>query len=214
MALGWEWHRWIRAHNWWASISPGSALCSWWEALQSVEHQVALRNVKWLTQYLCHRSTEIAEIFFLATSFQDVGLAHAKFQLSITCTFRAVTLLVDESVISAKLTDISGHHSSSLKVQVIKSWNFAMNFSHAFLLRYGRDIGWATWRSTDCTYVYNDALVFSWIKHFFYSAVNEAYGEDVESAMENPDGLLVIAMLYEPTASFKVSTPLCKEWNF
>ena len=40
--------------------------------LQSVERQVDHRNVKWLTLYLCCLWTEMAEILFPGTFFQDV----------------------------------------------------------------------------------------------------------------------------------------------
>ena len=47
--------------------------------------------------------------------------AHAKFQLSNISTFRVIILLVDESVISVKLSDFPGYHSTTLKVQVMGS---------------------------------------------------------------------------------------------
>ena len=48
----------------------------------------------------------------------------AKFQLYIIFTFRVMILLVDESGISVKLSDFPGYHSITLKVQVMRSWNF------------------------------------------------------------------------------------------
>ena len=54
--------------------------------IQSVEHQVDHRNVKWLTLYFCCLLTEMAEILFPATFFQDVltfkisALLHIYFQ--------------------------------------------------------------------------------------------------------------------------------------
>ena len=53
------------------------------DQVQSVERQVALMNVKWLTQYLCHFSAEMAE-FFPAKFFQDV------------CNFSSLSLIFSE----------------------------------------------------------------------------------------------------------------------
>jgi len=81
-----------------------------------------------------------------------------KFQLPIMCcTFRAIILLVDESVISAKIDWFPGlSQYITLKVQVMGSWNFAgaiiletcgcwkINLSHFDC------IGWASlWESLD-----------------------------------------------------------------
>ena len=44
----------------------------WMYIVQSVERQVDHRNVKWLTLYLCCLWTEMAEILFPGTFFQDV----------------------------------------------------------------------------------------------------------------------------------------------
>ena len=87
-----------------------------------MERQVDHRNVKWLTLYLCCIKTDMAEILFPGTFFKMFW--PSKFQLSIIFTFRVIILLVDESVISVKLSDFPGYHSITLKVQVIGSWNF------------------------------------------------------------------------------------------
>ena len=60
--------------------------------IQSMEHQVDQRNVKWLTLYLCCLWTEMAEILFPGTFFQDVltfkisALHHFYFQ-----SYRVIT---------------------------------------------------------------------------------------------------------------------------
>ena len=56
--------------------------------LQSVEHQVGHRNVKWLTLYICCLWTDMTEILFPGTFFKM--FVHAKFQLSIIFTFRVI----------------------------------------------------------------------------------------------------------------------------
>ena len=56
--------------------------------IQSMERQVALVNVKWLTQYLCCLWTEMAEKKIPATIFEDV-CTHKISAPYMSCTFRA-----------------------------------------------------------------------------------------------------------------------------
>ena len=56
------------------------------------------RNVKWLALYFCCLLTEMAEILFADTFFQDAWTnGHAKFQLSSPCTYRVRKLLVENT---------------------------------------------------------------------------------------------------------------------
>ena len=56
------------------------------DLLQSEERQVGHR-------YLCHLSTEMAEIWSLDTFIKMFG--HTKFQLSVSCTFIVMKRLVE-----------------------------------------------------------------------------------------------------------------------
>ena len=72
-------------------------------------------NVKWLTGK-SSGSPNISVVYarkWLKFGFQANFLkmfGHAKFQLSIIFTFRGIILLVDESVISVKLSDFPGYY--------------------------------------------------------------------------------------------------------
>ena len=59
------------------------------------------RTLFWDSEYLCHFSTEMAEIWSPGTSFQDVW-THANFQLPISCTFIVMKVFVVYLVISTK----------------------------------------------------------------------------------------------------------------
>ena len=88
--------------------------------------------LNWDSRYICQFSTEMAEIWSPGISFKMFW--HAKFQLSISCTFIVMKHLV-------KITKYTTKTFITLKVQEIESWNFACpnilkrcawrpNFSH------------------------------------------------------------------------------------
>ena len=90
------------------------------QSVQSEERQVGLRTSSWtLDIFVISKPKWLKFGLHPGTFFKMFG--HAKFQLSISCTHRAMKLLVDESVISVKLSDFSGYLSITLKVQVIGS---------------------------------------------------------------------------------------------
>ena len=95
---------------------------------------------------------------------------HSKFQLSIIFTFRVIILLVDESVISVKLSYFPGYHSitsESTSDGELKFWMskylekmcLETKFQ-PFLFINNRDIGWSTWRSCDPLDVPPTVMVF------------------------------------------------------